>query len=121
VLAARLRPVPSTSNCERMFPVSAKAVVACFAAVKIEMKKLLLVSVLMLAFGSAHAFRNEYSNKPLLGEMNQEDYVCGSIQFLWARNPPVAYVSLVDVDGHALMPTGSSGRPAFPLANLSDW
>jgi len=81
VLAARLRPVPSTSNCERMFPVSAKAVVACFAAVKIEMKKLLLVSVLMLAFGSAHAFRNEYSNKPLLGEMNQEDYVCGSIQF----------------------------------------
>jgi hypothetical protein len=46
------------------------------------MKKLLLISVLMLAFGSAYAFTNEHVNtKLLLGEMNQEDYVCGSIQF----------------------------------------
>ena len=46
------------------------------------MKKLLLISVLMLAFGPAHAFTNEdpyYTSR--LGEMNQEDYVCGSIQF----------------------------------------
>ena len=46
------------------------------------MKKLLLLSVLMLAFGLAHAFTNEdpyYTS--WLGEMNQEDYVCGSIQF----------------------------------------
>ena len=46
------------------------------------MKKLLLISVLMLAFEPAHAFTNEdpyYTS--LLGEMNQEDYVCGSIQF----------------------------------------
>jgi hypothetical protein len=45
------------------------------------MKKLLLISVLMLAFRSAHAFTNEgpyYTS--WLGEMNQEDYVCGSIQ-----------------------------------------
>src|SRR4051794_6160440 len=45
------------------------------------MKKFLLISVLMLAFGPAHAFTNEvlyyYSG---LGEMKQEDYVCGSIQ-----------------------------------------
>ena len=46
------------------------------------MKKLLLISVLMLAFGSAHAFTNEVPyHGSLLGEMNQEDYVCGSVQF----------------------------------------
>ena len=46
------------------------------------MKKLLLISVLVLAFGPAHAFTNEvpYYNS-WFGEMNQEDYVCGSIQF----------------------------------------
>jgi hypothetical protein len=46
------------------------------------MKKLLLISVLMLTFGPAHAFTNEdpyYTSR--LGEMNQEDYACGSIQF----------------------------------------
>ena len=46
------------------------------------MKKLLLISVLMLAFGPAHAFTNEdpyYTS--WLGEMNQEDYFCGPIQF----------------------------------------
>jgi hypothetical protein len=46
------------------------------------MKKLLLISVLMLAFGPAHAFTNEcpyYTS--WLDEMNQEDYVCGPIQF----------------------------------------
>ena len=45
------------------------------------MKKPLLISVLMLASGSAHAFTNEgryYTS--WLDEMNQEDYVCGSIQ-----------------------------------------
>ena len=43
-------------------------------------EKLLLITVLMLAFGSAHAFTNEgpYLHS-WLGEMNQEDYVCGSI------------------------------------------
>ena len=46
------------------------------------MKKLLLISVLMLTFGPAHAFTNEHVNTRLLfGEMNQDDYVCGSIQF----------------------------------------
>ena len=46
------------------------------------MEKLLLISVLMLAFGSAHAFTNEVPyHGSLLGEMNQEDYVCGSVQF----------------------------------------
>jgi hypothetical protein len=44
------------------------------------MKRLLLISVLMLAFGSAHAFTNEPTNT-WLGEMNQEDYVCGPLQF----------------------------------------
>ena len=45
-------------------------------------EKLLLISVLMLTFGPAHAFTNEHVNTRLLfGEMNQEDYVCGSIQF----------------------------------------
>ena len=35
----------------------------------------------MLAFGPAHAFTNEVTNSTwLLGEMSQEDYVCGSIQ-----------------------------------------
>ena len=47
------------------------------------MKKLLLVSILMLSFGPAHAFTNEapyYTS--WLAEMNQEDYFCeGSIQF----------------------------------------
>ena len=43
------------------------------------MKKLLLISVLMLAFGPAHAFTNEVPyHGSLLGEMNQVDYVCGS-------------------------------------------
>ena len=46
------------------------------------MKKLLLISVLMLASGLAYAFTNEHVNtRLLLGEMNQEDYVCGSVQF----------------------------------------
>src|SRR4249920_3236820 len=45
------------------------------------MKTLLLISVLMLVFASAHAFTNEDPHyTSWLGEMNQEDYVCGSIQ-----------------------------------------
>ena len=47
------------------------------------MKKLLLIPVLMLAFGSAHAFTNEdpFYQPPGLGNMSQEDYYCGAIQF----------------------------------------
>ena len=45
------------------------------------MKKLLLISVLMLALEPAHAFTNEYPYyTSWLGEMKQEDYICGSIQ-----------------------------------------
>ena len=76
------------------------------------MKKLLLISVLMLAFGSAHAFTNEHTNHmSLLGEMNQEDYVCGSIQFsIRPKDGWVVWKKEYAIRNFADNPVGSRGN-----------
>jgi hypothetical protein len=46
-----------------------------------DMKKLLLPLVMLLTTMPAHAFTKEPVPYPPLGNMNQEDYFCGSVQF----------------------------------------
>ena len=79
---------------------------------RVQMKKLLLTSVLMLAFGPAHAFTKEVPYRgSSLGEMSQEDFVCGSIQFsIRPKDGWVVWKKEYVIRNFADNPVGSRGN-----------